>query len=149
MTQSPAPFKNKFFGAEEQIIAPPWQTWLNEVGGANIPHHKINSTLYYESHTIIAAEFGRLVKFINGDVPITCTLPSVGLADIDVWITIMRIGTAPITIQASDQDTIETTSPGGRLVCYETNRICANLVLFLATETKWAILGGTGIWAVY
>jgi hypothetical protein len=63
--------------------------------------------------------------------------------------TIMRLGSGMLTIRAADADTIEKSSPGGKIQCNEAGRVAANLKLFLATETKWAILGGTGIWEVY
>ena len=97
--------------------------------------------------TLTNGHFGRVVKFVNGGIGVTCNLPSVGSSDIDSWLIIMRIGSGSVRIQAADSDTIETSSAGGAIICSETTRVVANTTIYLASETKWAILAGTGIWS--
>ena len=93
-------------------------------------------------------DFGKVIKFDNNANDVICTLPSVNSGHVDGWLIIMRLGTGRLTIQASDNDTIEKSKVGGRIFCQEIGRVVANIDLYLATETKWAILAGTGIWNV-
>ncbi len=98
--------------------------------------------------SLSTSDFGKVIKFDNGASDVTCTLPSVSPGHVDGWFIIMRLGTGRLTIQASDSDTIEKSKPGGQMFCQESGRVVANLTLYLATETKWGIIGGTGIWNV-
>ena len=99
--------------------------------------------------TITVSNFGHMIKFLNGSNDVICYLPSVGASDIDSLISIMRLGTGRLTIRCADLDTIEKSTAGGGIYCEESGRKSANLNLYLATETKWAILGGTGIWKAF
>ena len=94
------------------------------------------------------AELGKVIK-IDSPHDVTVYLPSVGSDDVDSWIIIMRLGAGGVWINAADNDRIERSSAGGRIRCREAGRRAANVKLFLATETLWAILGGTGIWDVF
>ena len=98
--------------------------------------------------TLSTNDFGKVIKFDNGANHVVCTLPSVGVSDIDGSFIIMRFGTGRLTIKASDNDTIERSVNGGTVYCEESGRPTANITIYLATETKWTILAGTGIWMV-
>jgi hypothetical protein len=173
----PAPIKNQVdMKTKNQGITEPWRKWfstvswdvdqkVNKVSGATAGHiailtstgdiadggvglDKIRSTTYTITTILTTAAFGRVIKFDSPN-DLICYLPSVVAAQVDSWLTIMRLGTGMLTIQAADADTIEKSAAGGKIRCKEAGRVAANLTLFLATETKWAILGGTGIWEVY
>ncbi len=145
MSISPAPLRERFLNTLGQITEP-WRKWLNEIGGSSIPHHKFNSVIYTATKVLTAADFGKVIKFNNGASNVICYLPSVGPTDIDSFLIIMRLGTGMLRIKAADSDTIEKSSQGGILRCDEVGRVLANVILYLGTETKWSILGGTGIW---
>ena len=113
-------------------------------GGIGLDKHR--SVTFTDSATLTISHFGRVIKFNNGTKDVVCSLPSVGSGQIDSWITIMKFGSGTIRIKAADSDTIEKSSLGGFLKCNEPGRMVPNVILFLATETQWAILGGTGIW---
>lgn len=110
---------------------------------------KYTSVTYTATQVLTTTSFGKIIKFNNGATNVTCYLPSVSATNIDSWLIIMRLGTGSLTIQAADSDTIEKSKAGGKLVCNESGRVVANVLLSLATETKWAILAGTGIWKAY
>jgi len=110
---------------------------------------KYLSVTYTATTTLTTSDFGKVIKFNNGATNVTCYLPSVGTANVDSWLIIMRLGTGSLTIKAADSDTIEKTRAGGKIVCDESGRVVANVRLMLASETKWAILAGTGIWKQY
>ena len=148
MSISPAPLRERFLNTLGQITEP-WRKWLNEISGGSIPYHKFKSVIYTATKTLTVSDFGRVIRFNNGTNNVGCFLPSVGEMDIDTWVIIMRVGTGSLTIQAADSDTIEKSGPGGKLVCDEADRVCANVWLYLATETEWAIMGGTGIWKAF
>ena len=148
MPISPVPLRERFLNSLGQITEP-WRKWLNEISASSIPYHKFKSVIYTATKVLTAADFGKVIKFNNGTNNVGCLLPSVGEMDVDTWIIIMRVGTGSLTIQAADSDTIEKSGPGGKLICDEVDRVCANVWLYLATETKWAILGGTGIWKAF
>ncbi len=103
------------------------------------------SVTYTVDKALTTSEFGKVCKF-NSSSDLTATLPSVGSSDVDSWLIIMRLGTGKLTIQASDSDEIEKSGAGGYIFCIETGRPAANLSIYLASETVWAVLGGTGIW---
>jgi hypothetical protein len=103
------------------------------------------SVTYTTSQVLTSAHFGKIVKF-NSPGGIICTLPSVGSSDIDTWLTIMRLGTGRLVIKPADADVIESSRPGGSLTCEEVGRVVANVTLYLASETIWAITAATGIW---
>ena len=106
---------------------------------------KMPSTTITGSTSLTSDHFGRVIKVDSAD-DVVVFLPSVGKSDIDSWLTIMRLGTGKVTVKAADLDTIEKSRPGGVIFCREVGRVVANLTFFLATETKWAIQHGTGIW---
>ena len=145
----PMPVKNPVLMENQNRLTEPWRKFLQVIAAPSIPFFKYASAIYSTSKNLTAADFGKVIKVDNGAASVTITLPEVADADIDSWIFIMRLGTGTVTIKAPSPDTIEKSSAGGRIVCNESGRVLANLMLYLATQTKWAILGGTGIWTVY
>lgn len=148
MAITPIPFSDKLL-LKDGEISEPWKKFLTEIGARHNPYVKFKSSIYTASTVLTAKDLGRVIKVDNGALPVTITLPSVNDQDVDTWITILRLGTGWLTIQLPDSDTIEKSSQGGKIVCREVGRICANITLCLASSTKWAISGGTGIWHVY
>lgn len=136
---------NKTYGgiAEENLVD---KTAAEDIMGAWRIAKRPSVTYTNTGATLSTNDFGRVIKFENGANNVICTLPSVSSGDVDSWLIIMRLGTGRLTIQASDSDTIEKSKAGGQMYCQEEGRIVANLMLYLATETKWGILAGTGIW---
>ena len=116
----------------------------NITGSWRLP--KKRSVTYSSSPVNLTSDdFGKIVKINNQSTDFIVNLPSVNADDINCWLNIMRLGTGEVRINAADQDRIETSSPGGALICNEANRMVANIELFLATETQWGIMN-TGIW---
>ena len=146
------PIRDKLI-TKDGFLSEPWRKWFSTAGGQASYFSKFASA----KHTIdpsstvnlIGSDLGKIIKADNGSNGIVFKLPSVGRNDVDSWIGFMRLGAGPIIIDAADSDTIEKSSPGGRLICNEPGRVVASLMLFLASETKWAIFGGCGIWYVY
>jgi hypothetical protein len=117
-----------------------------DVTGAWRMPKRPSRTLSGASVSLTSSDFGKIIKMDNAGLSVTCTLPSVGTSDVDSWVTIFRLGTGPVSIKAADADVIEKSRAGGSLVCSEAGRVAANVTLYLATETTWAIIAGTGIW---
>ena len=177
MSRPLAPVKTKIDLKDYVGISEPWRKWFNgfytevedklspvpsavpgnlvvwtstgRLADAGLNPKKFPSVTYYTTTYLTAADFGKVVKFDNGANAVVCYLPSVGASDVDSWLNVMRLGTGMLTIKAADADTIEKSRTGGEIRCNEAGRVIANLMFFLATETKWAILGGTGIWVTY
>jgi hypothetical protein len=145
----PLPVLNPVLVEGQNRLTEPWRKFFQVIAAPAIPYYKFSSAIYTASRILTAADLGKIVKVDNGAANVTMTLPQVADADIDSWIFIMRLGTGNLTIKVPSPDTIEKSSAGGRIVCSESGRVLANLMLYLATQTKWAILGGTGIWTVY
>ena len=124
---------------------------INNYGGtedSGVGLDKFRSQTYSTSEYLSSLDLGKIIKFNNGSGSMICYLPSLDETNIDSWVTIMRLGTGRLTIQAADIDTIEKSLPGGKIWCDEPGRVLANITLCLATVTKWAMLSGTGIWKV-
>ncbi len=136
---------NKTFGTRHQDNLGD-RTADEDVAGAWRMPKRPSTTYTNVGATLTTSHFGRVIKFDNGIHPVTCQMPSVGTGQIDHWITIIRLGSGSLRIKAADSDVIEKSRAGGSIICEETGRIAANVTLYLATETKWAIIGGTGIW---
>ena len=148
MPLSPMPTDDKFL-TEGKEISEPWRKLLGEMTSPYLPYDKFQAKIYTVSTLLRPSDFGKIIKMDNGANNVICTLPSVNEKDIGAWVGFLRLGTGSLTIQAADSDTIEKSSAGGKLVCNETGRVAANLIIHLVTATKWAILWGTGIWQVY
>ena len=146
------PIRDKLI-TKDGFLTEPWRKWLSSAGGQASYFSKFASSKHtiesYSTINLIGSDLGKIIKTDNGVNGVVLKLPSVGRNDVDSWIGFMRLGTGAIIIEASDSDTIEKSSQGGRVVCTESGRVVANLMLFLASETKWAIFGGCGIWYVY
>ncbi len=141
-----APIKNKVDFQDKAGISEPWRQFFD---GFDVSQEKIPSLTYTTTAYLTDDDLGRLIKFDTGPGLVFCYLPSVIDVQIDSWLIIIRLGTGKLIVKAADSDTIESSSPGGALICDEVGRVAANLHLYLATETKWAIIGSTGIWRVY
>lgn len=108
---------------------------------------KPNLTFTGIDGTLKIEDFGKTILFDTGGTDVVCNLPSVGVADVDGYFQIIRKGIGRLLIKAADSDQIET-SKRGVVYCNERNRVVANIGLYLAEETKWGILNGTGIWKI-
>ena len=126
-------------------LNPIWQSWFQRLKTRDDEIRRRPYKTYTTNQTLTTWELGNAVLFnITGDT--TCTLPSVATKDVWSWITIFRMGTGTLTIQANDSDKIE--KQGSAIGCQEPNRIAANVTLQLVTETQWAIIAATGVWHV-
>jgi hypothetical protein len=174
MAINPAPVKNKVDIPSREGISSPWRKWhtllstsvnnsVGKVSGATAGNiailtaaggledsgkhwRKLVSVTYTSSRTLRSSDFGKVIKVNNGIENVKLSLPSVGASDVDYYLTVCRLGTGQVEIAAADSDTIEKSSAGGSILCNEPGRVVANVTLYLATETKWAILAATGLW---
>lgn len=149
MAATPMPINVSLLDPKTMRVNTAWIKWFNEMNGGYVLQQKIKSVVYNDTTYLSSSDFGKTVKFDNGSVNAGCYLPSVDRVDIDSWFVIMKLGSGSLTIFPDGSDTIEKSSPGGKVVCSESGRVCANLGLYLADTTKWAIMGGTGIWQVW
>lgn len=108
---------------------------------------KPNLTFTGTGGTLTTSDFGKTILFDTQGEDVVCNLPSVGLADVDGSFQIIRKGIGRLLVKAADADQIET-SARGVVYCNERNRVVANIGLYLAEETKWGIINGTGIWKI-
>lgn len=120
-------------------------TSSGDIADSGLSLTKLRSVTYSVDTRLNTSHFGKIIKF-NSNLDLTCYLPNVSILNVDSWVVVMRLGTGSLRIQAADADRIETSSAGGGTVCSEPGRKAANVKLFLASETQWAILAGTGIW---
>jgi len=135
------------------FLTEPWRKWFEEAGGVASIFSKYSAAKYIVTTVdpiyLTALQLGKVIKAENGVNGANFKLPSVGRDDVDAWIAFVRLGTGRLVIDAADSDVIEKSSPGGRIVCMETGRVAASIILFLASETCWSIFGGIGVWHVY
>jgi hypothetical protein len=108
---------------------------------------KPNLTFTNEDGTLTRADFGKTILFDTQGSDVVCSLPAGTSQDIDGSFQIIRKGIGRLLIKAAGSDQIET-SKRGVVYCNERNRVVANIGLYLAEETKWGIINGTGIWKI-
>ena len=130
-------------------VAPEWLRWFQLVQYRLDEVRQENRKIYTDTDaTLTTRDLGMVILMNIGTGNYTCTLPSVETSDLYSWVKIVRIGTGKLSIRAADSDTIETSSTGGKIWCNENPRKGANVLLQLVQDTEWAIIAGTGIWAV-
>ena len=130
-------------------ITKPWREYFDETTkevGYSL-RRKFNTLSYTGSCTLDDTSFGKIIK-VTCNVESTITLPTVTSTLVDSWVTILRIGTAVIRIQAPSGTSIGNSGVGGAVICSELDRKDANLQLVAATTALYVILSGTGIWKV-
>jgi hypothetical protein len=135
--------------SDKHGIPKPWREWFDEVAVelGYATRKKINTKSYTGSRTLVASDMGNIIK-VTCNAPSTITLPTITSGLVDSWVTVLRLGTATIRIQAPATAAIESSGVGGGLVCTEAARQGANLTVFAASTTLYVILSGTGIWTV-
>ena len=74
------------------------------------------------------------------------TLPSVGVGDLGIWYTFVKLGTGQLTIATSDTDVIADSSAPGTIYNNVAGETYATLVVELANTTQWVITGASGTW---
>lgn len=133
--------KNGFINKE-------WAQWFQslKVFDDRISHHIVE--VHTSNLTLGIRDIGKIIKFNNGSLNVNCYLPSVGALDVGSLITVMKLGTGNLRIQAVDSDTIGNSTAGGAVISAEPGRVGAHLTLFLNTETQWIITAGLGVWYV-
>jgi len=95
--------------------------------------------------TLITADFGRTVV-INSSSARAVNLPSVDAVDLGGLITVVKLGTGNVTIDAADSDTINGGAAGGTLINDVAAEGFAYVTLRLVSATAWLIVAGTGHW---
>ncbi len=149
MAMIQAPIKSVVDLRSGMGITEPWREYFSKID-VEVNSVKLNSVTLTTSTTLTKSYLGYYIKVDNGASSMTMTLPSVAAPEVDSWIGFIRLGSGPLKIKAADSDTIESSSSGGFIRCDEgSERVLANVKLYLATATKWAILAGTGIWKVF
>ncbi len=95
-------------------------------------------------HILLVNDAGKTFT-CNSTTTQTFTLPSVGVSDVGIEFSFMKLGVGGLVIQAADSDTIEDSGEGLTIYCEDTDK--ASIGLKLATSTQWMIkYGATGIW---
>ncbi len=149
MAKIQAPIKSLVDLKSGAGITEPWREYFARID-EQVNSAKFNSITLTVSTALGKNHLGNYIKVNNAASLVTITLPSVGATEVDSWIGLIRLGSGPLKIKAPDSDTIESSSAGGFIRCDEgPERVLANVKLYLATATQWAILAGTGIWKVF
>jgi len=94
---------------------------------------------------LTSADLGKTIT-INSASAQTVTLPSVGSSDIGAQVTILKLGSGTVTVQASSGTYIADSTNGGSIYNNATSPAYASVTLRLATSTRWMLTGGDGAW---
>jgi hypothetical protein len=139
------PIQAPFFLGEAKRISDVWVRWLNSVKIAENEAVKAPHRTSAVDSTIITTDLGKTVLFSIGANDRVCTLIlSTGLSTYSL-VTIARIGTGKLTINASGADAIESD------VAYFTDdntRLYCSITLQLISAGQWAIFDSVGVWEV-
>ncbi len=146
MQQEP-PFQEKLLD-RNGFLTPRWRMWFQSLKTLDDQIGKQVTDTYTTSATLKTTDFGKRIEFNNGANPVTCYLPSVESSDIGGMLTIYKLGTGHLRIQAADSDTIGNSTAGGAILTAEPSRPGMNIKLQLQSETKWFATAGYGIWYV-
>ncbi len=107
------------------------------------------SVTHTTNATLTSADFGKLI-IMNSASNLICTLMSISATDIDKNLTIVRLGTGELRVQAVDSDTVGPSSVGGYLKSAETRTApCISIGVVSATHWTFFRYGSYGIWLVY
>lgn len=135
--------------APSGMVSPEWLRWFQIIQSRVDEVRQEGRKIYTSTNaTLTTRDLGQVILMDIGTGNYTCTLPSVEASDLYSWVKVVRIGTGKLSVRAADSDTIETSSVGGKIWCNENPRKGANVMLQLVQATEWAIIAGTGIWAV-
>ncbi|MBP7796784.1 MAG: hypothetical protein KA059_08435 [Elusimicrobiales bacterium] len=95
--------------------------------------------------TISTADFGKTIT-INSSSDQTVTLPSVSASDVGATITVVKLGSGKVTIDAPSGVYIADSSAGGTIYNNTASQTYATISLRLVTADKWVIMWGDGCW---
>ena len=144
--QSPPPVRTPMYD-QKGIMNHVWAKWFEEVGKRYDDYRRTPDRVFTSSDgTLYTADYGKTIRFDNGDSTVNCYLPAITAQDIHCWILIFRSGFGRLSIRPAAGDIIETSTSGGVLFCNEKNRYGANVTLEVMKLNTWAITGSTGIW---
>ena len=126
-----------------------WLHWFQTVGKYFDDYRRTPDLTYTANATLTTDDFGKSIVFNVGASSLVCTLPLLTSRDLHCWIgPITRIGTGTLYITAKSPNVIESSSPGGSIMCNEVKRIAANVTLEVMSSNIWAITGATGLWLI-
>ncbi|MDD2805807.1 MAG: hypothetical protein PHV33_09640 [Elusimicrobiales bacterium] len=95
--------------------------------------------------TVTAADFGKTFT-VNSATPQTITLPAISAENIGAEITVVKLGTGGVIIQAYTFDAISDSTVGGTLANASVAETYATITLRIASLDKWVVIGSTGTW---
>jgi len=95
-------------------------------------------------------DYGKKIFIDNGVNNVVVNLPDIDASSIGYWLSIVRMGTGTLSIQAKAGDTIGPSSAGGYVLSMET-RTYPELGLEVESATHWSpgAMGSYGIWRVF
>ena len=94
-------------------------------------------------YTILTSDNGKTFT-CSATTTQTFLLPSVDATNIGFVVTIVKLSTGQVTIDAADSDTIEDSGAGDTIYCSDLNP--ATITLRLFTSTGWFIIAANGTW---
>ena len=124
-----------------------WYLWFQSLKNLDDQISIWPSDTLTADYTVKAKDFGKILKFDNGNKTMTCQLPDATDSMIGAILTIVKLGSGQLRIKAGTGARIGSSNLGGTLVSAEPYRI-ENIRIFLETSTRWVTVGGLGVWYV-
>ena len=98
-----------------------------------------------DNYNVLVTDSGKTLV-MNSAAEKTFSLPSVDATNIGLIIKFVKINTGKLIIDAADADIIADSGAGDSIYNDQDTETYASIVLGLASETKWVIIGAHGIW---
>ena len=121
------------------------------IGGVTAIDSSVNNRLgkstdtKTDSYTILTSDIAKTIVMNSASNKIIY-LPSVNSTNIRFYVTIAKINSGTLTIQAADNDIIIDSGAGATIYNNESGETYATITLQLVSETKWVAVGGSGTW---
>jgi len=96
--------------------------------------------------TIATADFGKTITVTAG-TPQIITLPAISAENIGAEITVVKLGTGGVTIQAYTFDAIAGSTVGGTIANGVVGETSATITLRIVSLDKWVVINSTGTWS--
>jgi len=108
-----------------------------------VVHFPFDPVIHTDSHVLLVSELN-ISHRMNSAADKIFTLPSVGASENGYSVTLEKIGSGKLTVQAVDSDIISDSSVAGTI--YSTTALAVLILEYVHTITTWIIKSATGTW---
>jgi len=108
-----------------------------------VVHFPFDPVIHTDSHVLLVSELN-ISHRMNSAADKIFTLPSVGASEDGSKVTLMKIGSGKLTVQAVDTDFISDSSATGTI--YSTTALASITLEYVHAITTWVVQSPAGIW---